>query len=412
MSRRLVTGATGFIGGHLVARLTAQGHAVRCLVRRSSDTTHLPAAGVELIVGDVSDASAVERAVQGCDIVYHLAGKTSARHAAELYRVNVGGCEQVARACAAQNTPPLLILVSSLAAAGPCPPQRLITERDPARPVSDYGRSKYAGECATWSWADRIPLSIVRPAIVFGPRNRDMLPIFQVIQRLGVHAVPGMTPRRVSLIHQEDLLEILDRVVRVGQRVKPRQPGPAASEPSEDAAGIYFAAAPEQPTYAELGRMIGPRAGSISLAGPATARAARLADRRRPPVRDASTRTLGQLQPRQDPRSRGWRLDQFHRPVARRTGIPAALFAAAAAERDGPLVLHPRLGLTRRHLPWPTGRKWGRDSFPVTEANCADRSRPEKNPDPIYVTCRGLGEPRRRPTASGHWLLRATGFAR
>lgn len=256
MSRRLVTGATGFIGGHLVASLTAQGHAVRCLVRRSSDTTHLPAAGVELIVGDVSDAGAVQRAVQGCDIVYHLAGKTSARHRAELYRVNEGGCEQVARACAAQKTPPLLILVSSLAAAGPCPPHRLITERDPARPVSAYGRSKYAGECATWSWADRMPLSIVRPAIVFGPRNRDMLPIFQVIQRLGVHAVPGMTPRRVSLIHQQDLLEILDRVVRVGQRVKPQQPASAAVEPSEDAAGIYFAAAPEQPTYAELGRMI------------------------------------------------------------------------------------------------------------------------------------------------------------
>ena len=228
MSRVFVTGATGYIGGHLVPFLMSHGHEVRCLVRRTSNIGALQQLGVDLWVSDTLDEATLRQATRNCDFVYHLAGKTSARHRHELYAVNAIGTERVARACAAHLTPPILILVSSLAAAGTSSASRLRTEADPARAVSWYGRSKRAGEIAAVKWSRHVPLSIVRPGIVFGPANRDLLPVFQSIARWGIHVVPGYTPRRVSLIHHEDLLEILTCVAQRGCRVSP--PGTTAAE--------------------------------------------------------------------------------------------------------------------------------------------------------------------------------------
>ena len=165
--------------------------------------------------------------------------------------VNCRATAQLARACADLTTPPTLLLISSLAAAGPsrgnCPRQ----ESDPACPVSHYGRSKRAGELAAARWAGRVPLTILRPGVVFGARNREMLPIFRSIYRLGVHAVPGLRPMRVSLIHIDDLTEIAVRAVQCGQRVA----GPACQD-APAGQGYYFACSPEAPTYAQLGHIV------------------------------------------------------------------------------------------------------------------------------------------------------------
>ena len=121
MPKVLVTGATGYIGEHLARSRLAHGDFVRCLVRKSSRTDQLESLGVELSQGDVNDADSMRRAVQGCQVVYHLAGKTAAMKRQELYRANSRGTYQFAQACAQQTTPPVLIVVSSLAAAGTAP---------------------------------------------------------------------------------------------------------------------------------------------------------------------------------------------------------------------------------------------------------------------------------------------------
>ncbi len=255
MSRVLVTGATGFIGRRFVPFLTLRGHEVRCLVRRTVATDDLRRSGAELLVGDVRDRGALQRATRGCEFVYHLAGKTSALHRQEMYEVNARGTDLITRACAAQMTPPTMVLVSSLAAVGTSPRGQIQSEVRPARPISEYGRSKQLGERAARAWAARIPLSIVRPAIVFGPGDRELLLVFRAIAQLGVHAVPGYTPRRVALIYCDDLLEILMRVASRGERVPANRHVP---ENLDDGLGrgIYHATVPEQPFYAELGRMI------------------------------------------------------------------------------------------------------------------------------------------------------------
>jgi len=265
MKRVLVTGATGFIGRHLVERLVHNGHQVRCLIRHENRRAALPPVETEVEVVDLLDGLGLERVVRGCDQVIHLAARTSARYRAELYRTNSIGSRRLAEACARQSNPPHLLMVSSLAAAGPSIAGRTRRELDRARPISDYGRSKWLGEMEAVRLADRVPLSIVRPAIVFGPGNREMLPMFQSIARFRLHITPGYTARRVGLIHHDDLLEIIERVLDHGEVVPPNLSPHPSDESSQDDQGLYFVADANCPTFGELGRMISRALGTSSV---------------------------------------------------------------------------------------------------------------------------------------------------
>src|SRR5690242_1669722 len=119
MARVLVTGATGFIGSRLTERLAQRGDDVTCLVRPTSKRQSLEALNVRFVLGDVRDPEAARSAVRGAEVVYHLAGLTSAFHARDLMTVNGAAFRNVADACAEQSQPPTVVLISSLAAAGP-----------------------------------------------------------------------------------------------------------------------------------------------------------------------------------------------------------------------------------------------------------------------------------------------------
>jgi len=251
MQRALITGASGFIGSHLAATLVQQGVGVRCLVRPTSRTEQLNTLGVQLVEGDVRDPSRLAAAVRGTDVVYHLAGLTKALSLDALLRVNRQGVENVARASAQQPNPPVLLVVSSLAAAGPSLADRPRTEAEPSTPVSNYGRSKLGGEVAARGWADQMPISIVRPPIVLGEGDREGWKLFRVIARRGLHVVPAMGAARVSIIHADDLVTALQQVADRGQRV-------AADNAStqDPQGGVYFVAAEIDPTYVELGHLV------------------------------------------------------------------------------------------------------------------------------------------------------------
>jgi dihydroflavonol-4-reductase len=243
----LVTGASGFIGQHLVRRLIERGDRVSCLVRAVSHVDELKSAGAELVTGDVTDRAGIERAlaVSQAGIVFHLAGLTKALRKDEFVRVNAGGVESVAAACAGCNDKPVLVVVSSLAAAGPCAASQPRVESDAAAPVSAYGRSKLAAEQAAIRYAGQMPISIVRPPIVFGAGDGGMHEMFRPIARWGIHVVPGWGERRLSLIHVADLVEGLLLAAEKGERLNTNgMPGQ----------GIYFMAAGDCPTYAELGQ--------------------------------------------------------------------------------------------------------------------------------------------------------------
>jgi nucleoside-diphosphate-sugar epimerase len=251
MAKVLVTGASGFIGTHLVAALAARGDEVTCLVRQTSEVDSLHDAGACLLFGDVADRSSLTAAVAGQSVVYHVAGCTQALSPRLFYRVNQRGVANVAQVCAGQTTPPVLVSVSSLAAAGPANEDHPKTEADRSEPVSHYGHSKRAGERAAEHYADRVPITIVRPPIVLGEGDRMGLPLFRSIARFGVHMVPGLDRRRFSLIHADDLVNLLILAAERGRRLPPRE-----RPESQGSQGYYFAACEENPAYSDLGRMI------------------------------------------------------------------------------------------------------------------------------------------------------------
>ena len=262
----LVTGASGFIGGHLVETLLDRGHTVRCLVRKSSQITHLRDRGAQLFVGDMREPDSLKQAVDGVGVVFHLAGVTSVFSTSELTRVNRDGTANLARVCAESPQPPVHIYVSSVAAAGPAELDQPRREEQPPQPISNYGRSKRDAELAAEQYAHIVPTSVVRPGIVFGPRNRETLPIFKTIARFRMHPVVGARTPPLSLIHVEDLVEILLHVADSGQRI-------AKDAPDRPGQGYYFACAPEYPNYAEWGAMVKsalqrPLAPTIPLVGP------------------------------------------------------------------------------------------------------------------------------------------------
>ena len=146
MTKALVTGASGFIGGVLAEVLKDSGAEVCGLVRRSSNTSSLEEIGVPLAYADFTNVEDLHVATEGVDVVFHLAAITSALRSGQFLEVNGLGTWRLVQACANHHRPPTLIYVSSIAASGPTPRNTVRKESDRVRPVSYYGRSKRAGE--------------------------------------------------------------------------------------------------------------------------------------------------------------------------------------------------------------------------------------------------------------------------
>lgn len=206
--RAFVTGGTGFVGSHLVDALLARGDHVVCLVRDPAKAgRRFPDRRPHTVVGTLTDERALCEGLQGVDVVYHVAGLIAARSRAEYFAINAEAAGRLAR-LARDEIPRLdrYVYVSSLAAAGPTGKGQRRAESEPDRPVSDYGRSKLAGEEAVRQ--SGVPWTIVRPPTVYGPRDAELARVFS-IARWGVVPVFGDPGQELSVIHAHDLATAL-----------------------------------------------------------------------------------------------------------------------------------------------------------------------------------------------------------
>lgn len=238
----LVTGGTGFVGRHLIDALLRRGATVTALVRNPARAAGFSERGVTLAAGDLSDAAALRAAARGQDVVYHLAGLVAARDEAEFMAVNGAGAGRVA-AAAAEVSSARIVLVSSMAAAGPVPRGTRLTGTETPRPVTAYGRSKLAGEEAVKAGA--LPWTIIRPPAVYGPHDTEMLRLFKAA-RLGAVPIFGDGGQELSLVYGPDLAMALA----------------AAGESLTTTGGIFYACHPEVLTSGSLVQMVGRAVGA------------------------------------------------------------------------------------------------------------------------------------------------------
>jgi nucleoside-diphosphate-sugar epimerase len=237
-----LTGGTGFVGSHLAEALRARGDAVTCLVRTATAAGPLEALGCRSVVGTLEDDLSVATLVGGAEVVYHVAGVISLSSPDALLRVNRDGTARLAAAARRAGVRRLLY-VSSLAVTGPTVPGRPLDEAGTPRPVTSYGRSKQAGEEAVR--ASAAAFTIVRPPIVYGPRDRQVLRLFRMARR-GLAPLLGDGRQELSLVHARDL---------VGALV-------AAATSAHTAGGTYHAGHPISVTQRALLEGIGAAVGS------------------------------------------------------------------------------------------------------------------------------------------------------
>lgn len=203
--RVFLTGATGFVGGHVVDRLLARGDSVTALVRSPARGAGLAARGVRLVAGDLHDLPALHAGVERADAVLHIAALTGAVDEAEFLSANRDGTANVLTAAALAPQRPRLVYVSSMAAGGPARRGAPKREAGDDHPVTMYGRSKLAGEVVLR--ASPHPTVILRPPSVYGPRDRDnFLALFRAA-RTGFAPVFGAGTMELSLIHVGDLAD-------------------------------------------------------------------------------------------------------------------------------------------------------------------------------------------------------------
>ena len=234
----LVTGATGFVGGHVVAALLARDNQVTALVRSREKAASLERLGVRLVVGDLHSERALREACEGQDVVQHVAGAVAARDEAAYMRANQQGTANLLKAAIDAGVG-RFVLMSSGAAAGPSRPGHPRTADEAPAPVTAYGRSKLAGEEVVRR--SSIPWVILRPPTVYGPNDRDnLIKVFRLV-RYGVAPVFGDGSQELSAVYATDLAEA----------------AAMAGSEAQVTGGTYFVNHPEVITSGELVRLVG-----------------------------------------------------------------------------------------------------------------------------------------------------------
>jgi dihydroflavonol-4-reductase len=224
MSRTLVTGATGFIGSHLVALLLERGDEVRALVRPASARADRLPAEVERVPGDVRDRRAVRRALRGADRLFHLAGSTDLRRPREqMFDIDVGGTRLVLQE-ALHAELARVVLTSSVAAIGPAPPGGVADERavwDAGRYVINYADAKHAAEVSALGLAAQgLPLVIVNAAHVLGPGDPGRSSA-TLVKRYLRRQIPAYVAGTINLVGVQDVARghlLADERGRQGER--------------------------------------------------------------------------------------------------------------------------------------------------------------------------------------------------
>jgi dihydroflavonol-4-reductase len=211
IGKALVTGANGFVGSHLVEALLSRGYQVTCLVRKTSNLRWLFGLNVECVYADISEKATLKNVFKEIDFVFHVAGLIKkysclAKSKEEYLKVNYKGTKNLIEACIEDN-PQIkrFVYISSQAAVGPGKNEQPLDETSPCNPITDYGKSKLKGEEIVLEYSSKLPVTIIRPPALYGPRDSDFLIIFRIVNK-GLKTLLGKGESYVNLCYIEDLI--------------------------------------------------------------------------------------------------------------------------------------------------------------------------------------------------------------
>ena len=208
-SKALVTGANGFIGSHLVDSLLSAGCKVHCIVRKTSNLRWVQLKEVKLHFIDLRDSYFKIPELHNIDYVFHCAGLTKAKSCEEYFNINARVCETLYEQCLQFGERIKgIVHLSSLAAAGPSDKGILVDEYSPLKPITFYGKSKKAGEQIALKYFENLPIKILRPPVVYGPREENLFTFFKLVKK-GWALQIGETPKKLSLIYIADLVQAM-----------------------------------------------------------------------------------------------------------------------------------------------------------------------------------------------------------
>jgi nucleoside-diphosphate-sugar epimerase len=208
----LITGATGFVGGHLADACAARGIAVRTIARPSSDTKRLESQGASIRRGDLTDAAVVRAALEGAEVVVHCAAKVGDWGPVEDYRaVNVEGLRNLLEAC--KNRPLRRFVHLSSLGVYAARHHHGTTEDEPlpAQHMDGYTQTKVEAEqlALLYYREHRVPVVVLRPGFVYGPRDRTVLPRMIQTLREGQMRYLGGGRRALNTIYVGNLIDAI-----------------------------------------------------------------------------------------------------------------------------------------------------------------------------------------------------------
>ena len=205
----VVTGSTGFIGSHLVDYLVENDCDVHAVVRKTSDQKWLNKSGrVKIHVIDLLKNSPID-CLKEADYLFHCAGLTQAKTRNEYFYSNANFCEILYERCLATgNNLKAIIHLSSLAAAGPSIEGEPAQEKNLCNPVTYYGESKLAGEKIALKYASSLPIVIIRPPEVYGPREKNFFIYLKALSQ-GWNIKVGTSRRELSLVYVADIVRAM-----------------------------------------------------------------------------------------------------------------------------------------------------------------------------------------------------------